>query len=133
MKLDHIEAGHRFEPYSFVIDEDSARAYIFSTGESSETSAFEGSVHPLQIDAAVLSRLIDELGIIEDRIETIHAGQQMTVHCSVTPGDAVTAQTTLKTNAVRRGSRWANFETKYTTGDGEAVAESASTIILMQE
>ena len=133
MKLDHLNGGHQFEPYSFVIDGDSAQAYISATGESGGATPFQHSIHALQIDAAILSKLIDELGIIEDRIETIHAGQQMTVHQYAAPGDAITAQTTLKTNAVRRGSRWASFETKYSSNEGNLIAESSSTIILMQE
>lgn len=81
----------------------------------------------------MLSRLIDELGIIEDRVETIHAGQQMTVHETISPGQTVTAITTLKSNTLRRGSIWANFETTYSDDQGNLIAESTSTIILMPE
>ena len=79
----------------------------------------------------MLSRLIEEIGIVENRIETVHAGQQMTVHKQVWPGDLIVANATLKSCSNRRGSIWAIFETTFTDETGERVAVSSSTIIMM--
>ena len=85
MDLDELEAGQAFGPYVIEISQPDADAYIAATGDSKEPHDFAGNMHPLQLDAYVLSRLIAEIGIVENRIETVHAGQQMTVHRQATP------------------------------------------------
>ena len=134
MKIDQLQAGHQFAPYKFVITDIESEAYKSATGDDANPQSFQSdATHPLHADAVMLSRLIDELGIIEDRIETIHAGQQMTIHKTISPGQTIIAITTLKSNTLRRGSIWANFETTYSDDQGNPIAESTSTIILMPE
>ena len=131
MNLENLKSGQRFGPYPIDLTHPEADAYIAATGANSEPHDFQGGVHPLQLDAYVLSRLIAELGIVEDRIETVHAGQQMTVHRPVVAETSVTANPVLKSCSNRRGRLWAIFETDFIDGNGNAVAESSSTIILM--
>lgn len=136
MKLDDISPGHQFGPYRFAISDTQAKSYAAATGPDDQKDVadpFQAAVHPLQIDAFVLKNLIAELGIIQDRIETIHAGQQMTVHRTVSPREQISAATTLKSNALRRGSRWATFATTYRDSEDAVIAESASTIILLPD
>ena len=131
MKLDDLESGQVFGPYVIDISQAEAEAYISATGADEQAHDFAGNTHPLQLDAYVLSRLIAEIGIVENRIETVHTGQQMTVHHQVRPGDPVIASATLKSCSNRRGSIWAIFESTFTDESGRTVAESSSTIIMM--
>ncbi len=131
MKLEELKSGQQFGPYRIDLAKVDTRTYIVATGDSTHPHDFPSNVHPLYIDAFMLSRLIAELGIVENRIETIHAGQQMTVHKEVSVETCVTASPVLKSVSNRRGSLWAIFETDFTDEHGERVAESNSTIILM--
>ncbi len=133
MILATLQTGHEFGPYEFSISEEQASTYKSTTSESFSVDIFEDDVHPLHIDALTLARLISHLRIVEERIETIHAGQQMTVHRTVHPNETVIAHPILKSNALRRGSRWASFQTSYMGTQGDTIAESVSTIILLPD
>ena len=129
--LENLKAGQQFGPYRIAFGESASDAYLAATGDEDEPNSFHDAVHPLQLDAYVLSRLIAELGIVEDRIETVHAGQQMTVHRPVSAGTVISATALLKSFSNRRGTLWAIFETEFADADGNTVAESSSTIIMM--
>lgn len=131
MDLSELESGMEFGPYVIDLTQADTDAYIDATGDSDGAKGFGGRVHPLHLDAFVLSRLIAEIGIVENRIETVHAGQQMTVYKQVWPGDLVVANSTLKSCSNRRGSIWAVFETTFTEETEDRVAVSSSTIIMM--
>ena len=131
MELSDLKSGMEFGPYVIDFPQTEAQAYIDATGDDDTVDAFGDRVHPLHLDAFVLSRLIEEIGIVENRIETVHAGQQMTVHKQVWPGDLIVANATLKSCSNRRGSIWAVFETAFTGENGDRVAVSNSTIIMM--
>ncbi len=131
MDLDELQSGQAFGPYVIEISQPDADAYIAATGDSDNPHNFAGNTHPLQLDAYVLSKLIEEIGIVENRIETVHAGQQMTVHRQATPGEMIIANSTLKSCSNRRGSIWAIFETTFVDEAGRRVVESSSTIIMM--
>ena len=131
MNLEELQSGQQFGPYEIVFRGPRADEYIAATGDQSDPHDFGGGIHPLQLDAYVLSQLISELGIVEKRIETVHAGQQMTVHIPLTGDDTVTATSVLKSCSNRRGSLWAIFESEFADSRGCTVAESSSTIILM--
>ena len=131
MDLSELESGQGFGPYVIDLSQADADAYINATGDGNAPHDFGGHLHPLHLDAFVLSRLIEEIGIVENRIETVHAGQQMTVHCQVRPGDTIIANATLKSCSNRRGSIWAIFDTVFTDESANRVATSSSTIIMM--
>ena len=80
MNLDDLKSGQPFGPYAIELPKADVDAYISATGDDISIHDFGGNIHPLHLDAYVLSRLIAEIGIVENRIETVHAGQQMTVH-----------------------------------------------------
>ncbi len=131
MELSDLESGLEFGPYVIDFSQSESQAYLDATGDDDTPDGFGEHVHPLHLDAFVLSRLIEEIGIVENRIETVHAGQQMTVHKQVWPGDLIVANATLKSCSNRRGSIWAVFETAFTGENGDRVAVSSSTIIMM--
>ena len=131
MKLEELQSGQQFGPYRIDLARSETQAYIAATGDSQNPHTFPGNFHPLHIDAFVLSKLIAELGIVQDRIETIHAGQQMTVYKIINSETAITATARLKSVSNRRGSIWAIFETDFSDAHSDLVAQSSSTIILM--
>lgn len=129
LDLAELPIGHIFGPIEFTVSEQQAADYISATGGTEPNPAFHNIVHPLQLDAVAIANLIGALGIVENRIETIHAGQQMTVFQTVTPGETVTCTSTLKSNNMRRESRWATISSVFTAADGTVIAETASTLI----
>ncbi len=131
MNLEDLKSGQLFGPYAIELTKVDADDYVWATGDEATPHKFGGNVHPLHLDAFVLSRLIADIGIVENRIETVHAGQQMTVHREVAPSENIVANATLKSCSNRRGSIWAIFETEFLDHSGAAVAESSSTIIMM--
>lgn len=133
LKLADLPVGHVFGPITISITEAQADAYRSATGGDTAPDVLSGIAHPLQLDAVAIANLISALGIVENRIETVHAGQQLTVHRAIKPGESVRCTSTLKSNNLRRGSRWANVQSTFTDANGETVAESASTLILIED
>lgn len=132
LNLADLPVGHVFGPITISITEAQADAYRSATGGDTAPDALAGIVHPLQLDAVAIANLISALGIVAHRIETVHAGQQLTVHRAIEPGETIQCTSTLKSNNLRRGSRWANVQSSFTDANGETVAESASTLILLE-
>ena len=133
LNLADLPVGHIFGPITITITEAEAAAYLSATRGRVRSEALTDIVHPLQLDAVSIANLISALGIIENRIETVHAGQQLTVHRAIKPGETVQCVSTLKSNNLRRGSRWATVESTFTDASGVTVAESASTLILLAD
>lgn len=133
MKLADLSVGYTFAPFGITISDQQSEAYRTATGGESTSDTLFGIVHPLQLDAAALANLIKELGIVEQRIETVHAGQQLFVHRASKPGEAIVCISTLKSNNIRRGSRWATIQSVFTTEGGDPIAESSSTLILLED
>ena len=133
MKLADLSVGYTFAPFGITISEQQSKAYRYATGSDPVSDTFDSIVHPLQLDAAALANLIKELGIVEQRIETVHAGQQLSVHRASKPGEAIGCVSTLKSNNIRRGSRWVTIQSVFTTDGSEPIAESSSTLILLED
>ena len=131
MDLSELAAGLGFGPYVIHLSQADADAYIKATSNGLTPYSFDSSVHPLHLDAFVLSKLIEDIGIVENRIETVHSAQQMTVHNKVWPGETIIANATLKKCSSRRGNIWTVFETVFTNESGNRVAASVSTIIMV--
>lgn len=133
LDLAELAIGHIFGPIEFMVSEQEANDYRSATGGANSNPIFNNVVHPLQLDAIAIANLIGALGIVENRIETIHAGQQMTVFKTVSPGETVTCTSTLKSNNIRRESRWATISSIFTAADGTTIAETTSTLILLPQ
>ncbi len=130
MDLNDLKSGMEFGPYEIALSEVDASSYVSATGDETCRQDF-GGAHPLHLDAYVLSQLISEIGIVEQQIETIHAGQQMTINRPVPVDSPVLANSVLKSCSNRRGTIWAVFETTFDDPNGGIIAKSSSTIILM--
>lgn len=131
LNIADLEVGYEFEPFEFTVSEQGAADYKTATGDGSGLSPFEDIVHPLQLDAIAIANLLTQLGIVEERIETVHAGQQMTISATVNPGETVRCTSTLKSNNLRRSSRWATISSTFISATGQLVAESSSTLIIL--
>lgn len=133
LDLSLIEAGYEFPTLELVISDEAAAAYRAATGDPVAFEGFPDVVHPLQLDAAAIARLIEALGIVEGRLETVHAGQQMTLHRMPVVGERISCASRLVSNNLRRGARWATIESEFRAADGVLVAESSSTLILLPD
>ena len=133
LNLADLPIGHVFGPIEFTLSESESADYMSATGGNEHHPTFSNIVHPLHLDAVAIANLIAALGIVENRIETIHAGQQMTVMKTVAPGETVRCTSTLKSNNMRRESRWATIASLFTATDGTTIAETVSTLIILPQ
>ena len=127
MALAELEAGYRFESYSFAISRDEAAAYVAAVADQSPVATAPGAVPPMAVIVAALSRTIRALSLGDG---TIHAGQEVEFDRPVKVGEEISAETTLKANSVRQGARFATVETELFGGDGQRIARSTSTVIV---
>lgn len=133
LDLSQVEAGYEFPPLIIVIGDASASEYKAATGDPVAFEGFPDAMNPLQLDAAAIARLIAMLGIVEGKLETVHAGQQMTLHRMPQIGERITCHARLASNNVRRGARWATVASEFRDTGGALVAESSSTLILLPD
>jgi len=128
MPLQDLPAGHEFPPESLVISATEAAAYAAAVGDTSAQPAER--VPSMAVVAAGLSRFIKHLGLADGTVEVVHASQEVSFNRPVTPGETLEIRAALKSNAERRGSRFATVEMIFVDGSGEEVA-SASSLILV--
>ncbi|MEX0763448.1 MAG: MaoC family dehydratase N-terminal domain-containing protein [Dehalococcoidia bacterium] len=124
--LSEAEAGRKFGPYEVTLTRDDAARYAAAVG-GSESPDYGQTLPPLAVIAAGLSKLITELGLAGG---TVHAGQEVEFHRPVTAGETVTAHAELKSNAVRRDSRFATIMTEFKDESGAVIATASSTVIV---
>ena len=128
MPLQDLPAGHEFPPEPLVISEAEAAAYAAAVGDTSARPS--ESVPAMAVIAAGLSRFIKHLGLADGTVEVVHASQEVSFSRPVTPGETLEIRAMLKSNAERRGSRFATVEMCFLDDSGEQVA-SASSLILV--
>lgn len=127
MVLAELEAGYQFESYSFAISSEKAAAYIAAVADDSPVATAPGTVPPMAVIAAALSRTIHALSLGGG---TIHAGQEVEFDRPVQVGEEISVETTLRANRVRRGARFATIETELFGSDGQRIARSTSAVII---
>ncbi|HCV27974.1 MAG TPA: hypothetical protein DGB32_06575 [Dehalococcoidia bacterium] len=128
MPLQDLDSGHEFPPESLVISESEAAAYAAAVGDRSAQPSER--VPSMAVIAAGLSRFIKQLGLADGTVEVVHASQEASFNRPITPGDILQIRATLKSNAERRGSRFATVEMLFVDDAGEAVAEASSLIVV---
>ncbi|MBI2965916.1 MAG: MaoC family dehydratase [Chloroflexi bacterium] len=129
MNLGELFAGHRFPRYQFTFGDADIADYVRAVGDSSPVASPgpERLVPPMAVVAAGLSHMIKLLGLAAG---TIHAAQECEFVRPVRVGVAVFADAVLKSNAVRRGSRFATVDTTFYDARGQMLASSSSTVIV---
>jgi acyl dehydratase len=128
MPLQDLPAGHEFPPETLTISEAEAAAYAAAVGDTSANPSER--VPSMAVIAAGLSRFIKHLGLADGTVEVVHASQEASFNRPVTPGEILEIRATLKSNAERRGSRFATVEMLFVDESGGQVA-SASSLILV--
>ena len=128
MPLQDLPTGHEFPPETLTISEAEAAAYAAAVGDTSANPSER--VPSMAVIAAGLSRFIKHLGLADGTVEVVHASQEASFNRPVTPGEILEIRATLKSNAERRGSRFATVEMLFVDESGEQVA-SASSLILV--
>jgi acyl dehydratase len=127
--LAELPPGHRFPRYQFTFRDSDIAAYVAAVGDSSPLAAGgpERLVPPMALVAAGLSHMIKLLGLAAG---TIHAAQECEFSRPVRVGVAVFADASIRSNSVRRGSRFAVVETEFFDARGQKLATSSSTVIV---
>ena len=128
MPLQDLQPGHEFPPESLVISEAEAAAYAAAVGDV--TARPSERVPPMAIIAAGLSRFISHLGLADGIVEVVHASQEVSFKRPVSPGEPLEIGAILKSNAERRGSRFATVQMSFVDQSGEEVAGASSLIIV---
>jgi acyl dehydratase len=127
--LASLTEGHRFPRYQLTFRDSDIAAYVAAVGDLSPV-AMPGPdrlVPPLALIASGLGHMIRLLGLAAG---TVHASQECEFERPVRVGVAVFADTSLKANTVRRGTRFATVETQYFDARGQKLARSVSTVIV---
>ncbi|MCH7594166.1 MAG: MaoC family dehydratase N-terminal domain-containing protein [Chloroflexi bacterium] len=128
MPLHDLEAGHEFPPESLVISEAEAAAYAAAVGDV--TARPSERVPAMAVIAAGLSRFISHLGLADGTVEVVHASQEVSFKRPVSPGETLEIRAVLKSNAERRGNRFATVQMSFVDQTGEEVAAASSLIIV---
>ena len=126
MPLQDLQPGHEFPPEALVISEAEAAAYAAAVGDV--TARPSERVPPMAIIAAGLSRFISHLGLADGIVEVVHASQEVSFKRPVSPGEPLEIRAILKSNAERRGSRFATIQMSFVDQSGEEVAGASSLI-----
>ena len=128
MPLQDLPAGHKFPSESLIITETESAAYAEAVGDTSVEPVER--VPPMAVVAAGLSRFIKHLGLANGTVEVVHASQEASFNRPVTPGEGLEIRATLKSNAERRGSRFATVEMLFIDEFGKEVATASSLIVV---
>ena len=124
--------GHEFGPYDVTIPAGRANAYAASVG-GEESPDYGDSLAPIMVVAAALTRLIDDLGLFSEGLQTVHAGQEVSWVRQIRIGEQVEATARLAANSVRRGNHFATVAVTYRDSTGTEVGTSSTTIIVSGE
>jgi acyl-coenzyme A thioesterase PaaI-like protein len=129
MPLQDLDPGHEFPPESLIISETEATAYAVAVGDTSARTSER--VPSMAVIAAGLSRFIEHLGLADGSVEVVHTSQEASFVRPVTPGETLEIRATLRSNADRRGSRFATVDMLFLDSAEEQVAEASSLIIVV--
>ena len=124
-----LETGQQLSGQSLTLDARAVGDYVAAVSDSSSPAAGDGTplVPPMAIAALALSAVINALQIPGG---TIHASQELGFGASVPVGETLECTATLAQNTVRRGWRFLVVNMEATSGNGSAIMEGKSTIML---
>ena len=124
--------GHKFGPYEVTIPVERANAYAKAVG-GDESPDYGESLAPIMLVAAVLTELIEDLGLFSGGLQTIHAGQEASWARPVKIGEKIDANGRLASNSVRRDNHFATVSVSYIDSTGSEIGTSSTTIIVSGE
>jgi acyl dehydratase len=127
--LTQIPAGHTFEPMTFTVDADRARAYLRATGDTLSLYEDQGAVPPLAVAALALGSLLEAVGLPDG---TLHANETMRVHAPVPAGSTLQCNARLAQRSQRGGWVVTALESEITL-DGQTVLATRATVMCPAE
>ena len=128
MPLQDLPAGHKFPSESLIITETESAAYADAAGDTTVEADARGP--SMRSQGSGLPRFIKHLGLANGTVEVGHASQEASFNRPVTPGEGLEIRATLKSNAERRGSRFATVEMLFIDEFGKEVATASSLIVV---
>ncbi len=124
--------GHEFGPYDVTIPTERADAYAKAVG-GDESPDYGNYLAPMMVVAAALTELINDLGLFDSGLQTVHAGQEVSWERAVQIGEKVGASGRLAASSIRRGNRFATIAVSYTDSSEIEIGTSSTTIIVSGE
>lgn len=124
--------GHEFGPYDVTIPAERADAYAKAVG-GDESPDYGNYLAPMMVVAAALTELINDLGLFDGGLQTVHAGQEVSWERAVQIGEKVEASGRLAASSIRRGNHFATIVVSYTDSSGTEIGTSSTTIIVSGE
>mgnify|MGYP001468467890 CR=1 FL=1 len=121
--------GHKFGPYEVMITARQAVAYAAAVGDDTSPNCGD-HMAPMTVVAAVLVNLIEDLGLYELRLQTVHVGQEVSWDRKIKAGETVRADARLAASSFRRGNHFATISVEYSDDTGTQVGTSSTTIIV---
>ena len=99
--LTELAAGYVFEPITFTISGDDARAYREAVGEKLPVSSpARGLVPPLAVAALALGKLLTQVRL---PLGSLHATESLEFHSTVPDGSELECRARLSQRSVRAG------------------------------
>jgi len=121
--------GHKFGPYEVMITASQAVAYAAAVGDDKSPN-YGDHLAPMTVVAAVLTNLVEDLGLYELRLQTLHVGQEIGWNRKIKAGEAIRADARLAASSFRRGNHFATISVDYSDDGGTQVGTSSTTIIV---
>ena len=121
--------GHEFGPYDVTIPAERADAYAKAVG-GDESPDYGNYLPPITVIAAALTELINDLGLFNGSLQTIHAGQEVSWKRAIEVGEKIEANGRLTASSVRRGNHFVTIAVLYTNAAGTEIGTSSTTIIV---
>ena len=106
-----------------------AVAYAAAVGDDTSPN-YGDHMAPMTVVAAVLVNLIEDLGLYELRLQTVHVGQEVSWDRKIKAGETVRADARLAASSFRRGNHFATISVDYSDDEGTQVGTSSTTIIV---
>jgi MaoC dehydratase-like protein len=102
VSLTDLAAGDSFEPTSFTITREMARAYRAATADAQDHAyaASRNAVPPLAVAALALGELLRRVGLPQG---SLHAGESLEFHAAVPEGAILECRARLAQRSVRAG------------------------------
>ena len=125
-----LAVGQEISTKSLVVDADAVAKYVDAVGDRSGIfdPDDERPVAPAMALAGMsLGGLVDDLGIPRD---LVHVGQELEFRRAARVGEELTSTAVLVQNSVREGSRFIGVRLSVRDGDGLAVMDGKSTMIM---
>jgi acyl dehydratase len=127
--LSELPVGHTFDPITFTVDAERARAYREATGDSLGVYDEQNAVPPLAVAAFALGALMEVIALPPG---TLHGNETLQAHAPVPIGAELVCVPTVTRNSTRQGNVFTTFEFQVTHA-GVPMITSRATVLYPAE